>query len=95
MAAGYWNKSNTIEMYQGEIAGGAKAYFFSGGSLTPLVVYEDAGVSVAHSDPVVADAYGRWPDVFIPNTTTSFDVQILNSDDAQISYSLSVTNVTT
>lgn len=41
---------------------GAKASFFASGTTTPMTVYTDVGLTVAHATPVVADANG----VFLP-----------------------------
>jgi hypothetical protein len=44
----------------------AVAYFYSAGTTTPYVVYQDAGETTPHLDPVVADGNGRWPQVYVP-----------------------------
>lgn len=87
-----WNRSGTIERYADDIrAPGAKAYFFQGGTTTPFTVYRDAAESSAHPTPVLSDANGRWPDIFIPYTT-SYDVQVKTADDVQLTYSVQVPN---
>lgn len=87
-----WNRSGTVERYADDIrAAGAKAYFFQGGTLTPLSVFEDSGESAAHTHPVLADANGRWPDIFVPYVA-SFDVRVTSADDVQLTYSLEVPN---
>lgn len=91
----YWNRSGTIERYGSDLpAAGAKAYFFSGGTLTALTVYEDAAGNTAHPTPVVADADGRWPDVFIATASGAFDVQVTTSGGFQLSYSVNIPNPT-
>lgn len=50
----------------GERAGGAKAYFYVGGTSTPLSVYTTDDGGVPHTSPVVADANGVFPPIFIP-----------------------------
>jgi len=87
-----WNRSGTVERYADDLrAAGAQAFFFNGGTTTPLTVYQDSGEASAHPHPVVADANGRWPDVFIPYTL-SFDVQVKSADDVQLTYSLEIPN---
>ena len=90
-----WNRSGTIERYADDIrADGAQAFFFQGGTTTPLSVYADAGESDAHPHPVLADANGRWPDVFVPYTTSSegYDVQVLSRYGETLTYSRRVPN---
>jgi hypothetical protein len=81
-----------VERYADDLrADGAKAFFFQGGTTSPLTVYRDAGESSAHPIPVVADANGRWPDVFVPYTV-SYDFQVKSKDDVQITFTLGVPN---
>lgn len=49
----------------GVIAPGAKAYFYASGTNTPLAVYTDAALTVAHAHPVVADAEGVLPVIYL------------------------------
>lgn len=87
-----WNRSGTIERHADDLrAGGAKAYFFEGGTTSPLTVYEDSAEGAAHPHPVVADANGRWPDVFVP-FITSYDVQVKSAGSVQLSYSVEIPN---
>lgn len=50
----------------GERAAGAKAYFYVGGTITPLTVFTTDDGSAPHPWPVVADANGVFPAIFIP-----------------------------
>lgn len=87
-----WNRSGTIERYADDIrAAGAKAFFFNGGTTTPLSVYQDSGESATHTHPVVADAHGRWPDVFVPYVV-NYDVQVKTAEGVQLTYSLRIPN---
>lgn len=87
-----WNRSGIVERYADDIrADGAKAFFFQGGTTTPLTVYRDAGSNSAHPIPVVADANGRWPDVFVPYII-GYDVQVKSKDDVQITFTLGIPN---
>ncbi len=87
-----WNRSGMVERYADDLrADGAKAFFFQGGTTSPLTVFRDAGESSAHPNPVVADANGRWPDVFVPYVV-SYDFQVKSKDDVQITFTLAVPN---
>lgn len=50
----------------GSFASGALAYFYTGNSTTPLVVYRDAALTQALPWPVVADNTGVFPSIFVP-----------------------------
>lgn len=86
-----WEHANSIEWASGAPAAGAKAYFYVGGTTTPLVVYSDAGEGTPITTPVVADANGRWPDVFIP-FIASYDVLVQSAAGTQLYYPRLVPN---
>lgn len=44
---------------------GAKYYFYATGTSTPLSVYTTAALTTPHSNPVVADAGGKFPPIFL------------------------------
>lgn len=44
---------------------GAKATFFLSGTTTPQTVYSDAALTVPHPSPLLADASGRFPPVYV------------------------------
>jgi len=60
----------------------AKAYFYVTGTVTPLATYSDAGLTAVNANPVVADANGRFGDIYLQSArykvllTTSADVAI-------------------
>lgn len=60
----------------------AKAYFYVTGTTTPLATYSDAGLTAVNANPVVADANGRFGDIYLQASrfkvvlTTSADVAI-------------------
>jgi len=60
----------------GDPYGSAIAYFYSAGTTTPLTVYQDAGLSVSHDSPVVANASGIFPAVFLPPTTYHLRIEL-------------------
>lgn len=45
---------------------GAQAFFYDAGTLTPIVTYTDAGLSIPNDHPVVADSGGQFPPIFLP-----------------------------
>lgn len=45
---------------------GAKAFFFNAGTTTPRTVYRDSGLGISHDHPVVANASGVFPAIFLP-----------------------------
>jgi len=87
-----WNRSGMVERYADDLrADGAKAFFFQGGTTSPLTVFRDSGESSAHPIPVVADSNGRWPDVFVPYVT-AYDFQVKSKDGVQLTFTLAVPN---
>jgi len=60
----------------------AKAYFYVTGTTTPLATYSDAGLTAVNANPVVADANGRFGDIYLQSArykvvlATSADVAI-------------------
>jgi hypothetical protein len=76
----------TFPFYQGfsgstgAVGSGWKLYFWESGSTsTALTTYSDSARTVAHSNPVVADANGRWPDIFLGDT--NYNVELKDADD--------------
>lgn len=89
-----WNRSGTIERYADDlVARGAQAFFYQGGTTTPMSVYRDAGESSAFTFPLSADADGRWPDVFVPYTLAAgYDCLVKTADGVQLTFSQNVPN---
>lgn len=71
---------------------GAKWYFYATGTLTPQSVYTTAALNVAHANPVVADAGGKFPPIYFDaslryrgilenesGTTTIYDIDPINT----------------
>lgn len=61
-----------------------KANFFAGGTTTPLVSYSNPGLTQAHPQPVVADANGRFPRVYLPDGL--YAEQILGTNGIELWY---------
>lgn len=60
----------------GTVVPGAKAYFYLAGSVTPVNVFSDVGLTTAITQPVVADANGVFVEIFLtPGTAYKVDVQ--------------------
>lgn len=65
---------------------GAKLWFYESGTDTPLATYSNVGLSIANTNPVVADAGGRFPNIFmLPEAykvvlTDSLDDEIWTAD---------------
>ena len=49
----------------GKPLSGAKLRYYDAGTLTPKTIYTDAALSIAHPNPLTADAYGRFPNVYV------------------------------
>jgi hypothetical protein len=67
---------------------GAKLYFYEAGTTTLKTVYTDAGETVASSNPVIADASGRFAPVFVSGAYKAVlkdknDVTIWTEDNLQ------------
>jgi microcystin-dependent protein len=69
----------------GDPYSGAKATFYESGTTTPLTVYQDGGLDNAHDNPVVANANGVFPAVFLPATT--YKVIVTDADVAETIFS--------
>lgn len=68
---------------------GAKLYFYAAGTSTPAVVYADVGLGTPLSNPVVANAGGRFQPIYLDDgmykavLKTSDDVLIWTADNIQ------------
>lgn len=49
----------------GDPYSGARAFFFDANTTTPLIVYTDSDFNIPHDHPVVANADGSFPPVFL------------------------------
>jgi hypothetical protein len=66
----------------------AKLYFYNAGTLDPIAVWTDSGLTIPHSQPVLTGGSGRVPPVFVGEiapyrvrTFDSFDVLIEDIDN--------------
>lgn len=77
--ASLWRKSQEVIRDNNDArAAGAKAYFYTAGTTTPLTTYSDNALSTPHAHPVVADGYGRMPAIFLA-TGTNYKERVTTS----------------
>jgi hypothetical protein len=83
-----WPHSNSIIFNNaGARASGAKIHFFEAGTTTPRASYQDAALTTPHTHPVIADASGRAPAIFLDygdyreRIRTAGDTTIWDTDD--------------
>lgn len=75
--AGYWPTSaQQINDLNGRPIVGAKAFFYLGGTTTPLEVYRDYGLTNPHPNPLTTDGYGRFPSVFFDEVDGFYDFRL-------------------
>lgn len=91
-----------VESSTGSPRSGAKLYFYETATTTPVTTYEDADRTVPHTNPVVADASGMFPAIYLPDgkskavLKTSADVTIQTVDPVgELTPPVSVTAVPT
>lgn len=73
---------------------GAKWYFYQSGTTTPQSVYTTAALSTPHSNPVVADAAGKFPNIFF-NAALSYRGVLKTADDVTTIYDIDPINTDT
>ena len=66
----------------GEPLSGAKLYFYQTQTTSPNDTFSDDGLTVANTNPVIADAAGRFGDIFLKNE--DYKVVLTDSDDVTI-----------
>lgn len=65
MATRYFPPRSDAFDANGDPISGAKLYFYEAGTSTPLATYSDAALTVANSNPVIADSAGRFGEIFL------------------------------
>lgn len=63
---------------------GAKAYFYEIGTSTQKNTYIDAALSEAHPNPVVADAFGIFPPIWLDESGTDYTLFLTDQFDVEI-----------
>lgn len=80
--AGFWNLSQS-QLYDqnGRPMIGARAYFYKGGTTTPITTYKSfsLGSINAQPNPVISDGFGRWPSVFMDEADGFYRVRITSA----------------
>lgn len=65
----------------GVILPGSKLYFYATGTSTPQPVYTDVGLTVAHSQPVVANGAGRFDAIYLDPGLPNYRILLTDSAD--------------
>lgn len=65
----------------GQILPGSKLSFFATGTSTPQAVYTDVALSVAHSQPVVANGAGRFAAIYLDPSLPNYRILLTDSAD--------------
>lgn len=76
--ATYFNPRQEMHNSSGIPYNGALAYFYITGTDTLKSVYTNEGLTIAHANPVVADAAGHWAAIFL-NTDVAYKVVVKDS----------------
>lgn len=76
--ATYFNPRQEIHNSSGAPYSGALAYFYITNTDTLKSVYTNEGLTIAHANPVVADAAGHWAPIFL-NTDVAYKVVVRDS----------------
>jgi len=63
---------------------GAKLYFYDSETTTPQVVYSDASLSTAIDQPILANARGAFPIIFLNPSPGSYRQKLLEADDTLV-----------
>jgi microcystin-dependent protein len=59
---------------------GARAYFYSADTLTPLTTFQDYGLGTPHANPVQANAFGVFPAIFLDEEDEFYRLRITTAD---------------
>lgn len=59
---------------------GARAYFYSADTLTPLTVFQDYGLGTPHANPVQASAFGVFPAIFLDEEDEFYRLRVTTAD---------------
>lgn len=75
MASHLWPSSGDRQFSNsGRVMPAARLYFFDAGTTTPQTVYSDSGRTAAHAHPIEADAFGKWPAVYVAPGTYRYRI---------------------
>lgn len=65
MADIFYQPKSRMFSNDGAIGSGYKFYFYQTGTTTPITTYSNVGLSVANTNPVVADSYGYFNLIYV------------------------------
>lgn len=82
MAQLFWLSGQQLSDGNGAPHIAAKAWFYETGTTTPKATYSDAGLTSVNANPVVADANGRFGDIYL--VAGRFKVVLTTSADVAI-----------
>jgi hypothetical protein len=82
MSAMFSLPSQQIVNLNGVPLSGARLYFYEPATTTPKNVYSNEPLTILHPNPVVADASGRWPAIYM--TEARYRVVLRDSSDVAI-----------
>jgi len=68
----------------GSTVPGGKLYFYQTGTTTPQNTYTTEALSVANANPVIADANGLFPAIYLDPTLPSYRATLKTAADVQI-----------
>lgn len=85
MAAILYSLPSRVFDANGVISAGAKAYFYLTGTLTLENVFTSSTLGTPHTNPVIADAGGKFSPIYLDSTKT-YRVIVKSSDDATTYY---------
>lgn len=71
-------------LVSGALQPGAKLYFFQTGTTTPQNTYQDNARATPHANPVVADADGTFPAIYLDPTLPDYRARLTTSADVQL-----------
>ena len=83
MALTWWMSRIPLLDENGEPYSGAKAYFFNASTTTPRSTYTDAALSIPFDHPVVANANGVFPMVYLQQG--DYRLRITDANDVTLS----------
>ena len=66
----------------GAVIAGAQVFFYTAGTTTKQNTYTTAALSVAHSNPVIADADGKLAPIFLKPSLGDYKIVITTSSDS-------------
>jgi len=64
MAQRFYEPVARIFTNAGAVGVGYKYYFYATGTTTPVTTYQNAGLTVTNTNPVLSDANGRFPEIW-------------------------------